>query len=109
MTLDVMVQFADYDNSLSHQEPDTETTDKIVLTGVELPVVRKGSGPHILLLHGGDGPIDRLPFADRLAESYEIIQPVHPGFAGTPIPEHFDTIQEYLDNVWEIKVLKNVF
>ena len=63
--------------------------------------MRKGSGPKILVLHGGDGPIDRFPFADQLAERYEIIHPVHPGFAGTPIPEHFDNLQDliflYLD------------
>ena len=68
---------------------------------MELPVVHKGSGPPILMLHGGGGPIDRLPFAERLAEQYEIIQPIHPGFAGTPIPEHFDNLQDliflYLD------------
>ena len=64
-------------------------------------MIRKGSGPQILVLHGGDGPIDRFPFADKLAERFEIIQPVHPGFAGTPIPEHFDNLQDliflYLD------------
>ena len=68
---------------------------------MDLSVVRKGSGPQILVLHGGDGPVDRFPFADRLAEKFEIIQPVHPGFAGTPIPEHFDNLQDliflYLD------------
>ena len=41
-----------------------------------------------------------------MAESYEIIQPVHPGFAGTPIPEHFDNIQDliflYLDLIDEL-------
>ena len=64
-------------------------------------MIRKGSGSQILLLHGGDGPVDRFPFADKLAEGYEIVQPVHPGFAGTPIPEHFDNLQDliflYLD------------
>ena len=64
-------------------------------------MIRKGSGPRILALHGGDGPIDRFPFANQLAERYEIIQPVHPGFSGTPIPEHFDNLQDliylYLD------------
>ena len=49
-----------------------------------------------------------MPFADRLAESYEIIQPVHPGFAGTPIPEHFDNIQDliflYLDLIDELNL-----
>ena len=64
-------------------------------------MIRRGSGPPVLILHGGDGPIDKTPFAHRLAERYEIIQPVHPGFAGTPIPEHFDNLQDliflYLD------------
>ena len=73
----------------------------LTLPGVDLQVVRKGSGPQILMLHGGGGPIDQLPFFQRLAEHYEIIQPVHPGFAGTPIPEHFDNLQDliflYLD------------
>lgn len=68
---------------------------------MDLTVTRRGSGPQILILHGGDGPTGRFPFADRLAERYEIIEPVHPGFAGTPIPEHFDNLQDliflYLD------------
>ena len=76
-----------------------ETT--LTLQGVELPVIRKGSGPQILMLHGGDGPVAHLSFVDRLAEQFEIIQPIHPGFAGTPIPEHFDNLQDliflYLD------------
>ena len=36
-----------------------------------------------------------------MAERYEIIQPIHPGFAGSLIPEHFDNLQDliflYLD------------
>ncbi len=73
----------------------------LTLQGVDLPVIRKGSGPQILMLHGGEGPVSHLPFVDRLAEQYEIIQPIHPGFAGSPIPEHFDNLQDliflYLD------------
>ena len=96
-----MVQFAGSNDTLSHKERNTETTDSISLMGVDLPVIRKGFGPQILVLHGGDGPIAQLPFADQLAKRYEIIQPVHPGFAGTLIPEHFDSIQDliflYLD------------
>ena len=68
---------------------------------MDLPVIRKGSGAQILILHGGEGPVHRLPFADQLAERYEIIHPIHPGFAGTSIPEHFDNLQDlsflYLD------------
>jgi pimeloyl-ACP methyl ester carboxylesterase len=71
------------------------------LHGVGLEVARKGSGPQLLILHGGGGPVSHLPFADELAKRFEIIEPVHPGFAGTPIPEHFDNLQDliflYLD------------
>ena len=79
------------------------TIDRSTLTlpGVDLQIVRKGSGPQVLLLHSGGGPVDHLPFFDRLAKHYEVMQPVHPGFAGTAIPEHFDNLQDliflYLD------------
>ena len=82
---------------------ETSTSNKTIFTlhGVDLPVIRKGSGPQILMLHGGDGPVAHLPFVDRLAEQYEIIEPIHPGFAGSSIPEHFDNLQDliflYLD------------
>ncbi|MBQ12694.1 MAG: alpha/beta hydrolase [Planctomyces sp.] len=96
-----MVQCAGSNNLLSDKEIATQAKSTIQLKGVDLSVIRKGSGPQILALHGGDGPIDRFPFADQLAERYEIIQPVHPGFSGTPIPEHFDNLQDliylYLD------------
>lgn len=79
-------------------EPDTRT---IVLQGIELPYVRKGKGPQMLVLHGGAGPVAGAPFMDRLAESFDVIAPVHPGFAGTAIPDRFDDIHDlkflYLD------------
>jgi pimeloyl-ACP methyl ester carboxylesterase len=71
------------------------------LQGIDLPVARKGKGPQLLILHGGGGPVSHLPFADRLAERFEIIEPVHPGFAGTKFPDRFDHLTDliflYLD------------
>lgn len=71
------------------------------LQGIDLQVRRKGRGTSMLVLHGGGGPILGYPFADRLAERFELIEPVHPGFSGTPIPEHFDGLDDlvylYLD------------
>ena len=64
------------------------------LQGIDLEVSRKGRGPGILVLHGGGGPELGYPFADRLAERFELIEPVHPGFAGTPIPDHFDGLED---------------
>ena len=77
------------------------TTMSHRLQGIDLNVRRKGRGPRMLVLHGGGGPVLGYPFADRLAERFELIEPVHPGFAGTPIPDHFDGLEDlvylYLD------------
>lgn len=79
----------------------TNVKTTMKLAGVDLKVVRRGSGPQVLMLHGGDGTGENSPFFHRLAEHFEVIQPVHPGFGGTPIPEHFDNLQDlvflYLD------------
>lgn len=73
----------------------------ITLQGIELQVVRQGRGPHLLLLHGGDGPQDHLTFFKRLTERFDVVAPVHPGFAGSVAPSHFDTVDDlvylYLD------------
>ena len=66
----------------------TKTTKCIELPGVAVDVVRIGAGPKLFMLHGGDGPAAAMPFADKLAESFEIIAPIHPGFAGSAIPDH---------------------
>jgi pimeloyl-ACP methyl ester carboxylesterase len=76
------------------------------LQGQEIDVVRKGSGQPLLLLHGGGGPIAAMPFADKLAEKFEIIAPTHPGFGGSKIPDHFNRVDDlvflYLDLLDEL-------
>jgi pimeloyl-ACP methyl ester carboxylesterase len=67
---------------------------KIDLPGATVDVVRKGSGRQLFMLHGGVGPLAGMPFADTLAESFEVIAPVHPGFGGSPIPDHFDDLHD---------------
>jgi pimeloyl-ACP methyl ester carboxylesterase len=73
----------------------------IAIQGIDLQVVRQGTGQPLCLLHGGDGPHGLVPLLTRLAERFEVIAPTHPGFAGTAIPEHFDTLEDlvylYLD------------
>ncbi|HXH12521.1 MAG TPA: alpha/beta hydrolase [Alphaproteobacteria bacterium] len=73
----------------------------ITLQGVALRVTRQGEGTPLLLLHGGDGPQDRLPFFQRLTAWFDVIAPTHPGFGGSIIPEHFDGLDDlvylYLD------------
>ena len=76
------------------------------LQGIDLDVARMGSGPPLLMLHGIGGPVAAMPFATRLAEKFELIAPVHPGFAGTRIPDRFDCIDDlvylYLDLLDEL-------
>jgi pimeloyl-ACP methyl ester carboxylesterase len=73
----------------------------MTLQGIDLQVVRQGTGQPLLLLHGGDGPQGHLPFFTRLTAHFDVIAPTHPGFAGSRIPEHFDTLEDlvylYLD------------
>jgi pimeloyl-ACP methyl ester carboxylesterase len=78
----------------------------MMLHGQEVDVVRKGSGQPLLLLHGGGGPIAAMPFAEKLAEKFEVIAPTHPGFGGSKIPDHFNRIDDlvilYLDLLDEL-------
>jgi pimeloyl-ACP methyl ester carboxylesterase len=83
---------------MSTVPPESRT---IVLPGIDLRVTRQGAGPPLLVLHGGDGPVEHLPLWQRFSERFEVITPTHPGFAGSPLPEHFDDLEDlvylYLD------------
>ena len=51
-----------------------------------------GSGPALLLLHGGAGPSSMAGLADILAGTHRIVTPIHPGFDEEPRPGWFRTI-----------------
>ena len=78
-------------------------TDSLELQGIELPYARRGpkGAPSVLVLHGGGGPVSNFPALRALSERFDVIAPVHPGYAGTPVPEHFDGMEDlvylYLD------------
>ena len=73
----------------------------ITLQGIALQIVRQGAGQPIVWLHGSDGLHSTLPFFTGLRAQHEVIAPIHPGFAGSRIPEHFDGLDDlvylYLD------------
>lgn len=68
---------------------------------IDLEVLRRGSGPPILLLHGMQHIDPQAPFLDLLGKKAEIIAPSHPGFGHSPRPADFDTVYDlvhlYLD------------
>ncbi len=69
--------------------------------GAELACRHFGSGPPLLMLHGGAGPTPRAPYLDALAAHFEIILPTHPGFYGSPHQKRVSSVDDlaylYLD------------
>jgi pimeloyl-ACP methyl ester carboxylesterase len=67
--------------------------------GVELQFFRGGSGEPLLVLDSGFSFQHDL--ATRLAKTFDVIAPLHPGFGGSRRPEHIDTVDDlaylYLD------------
>jgi pimeloyl-ACP methyl ester carboxylesterase len=64
-------------------------TDELTLTFED-----RGSGPALLVLHGGGGPQTVARFVAALSARARVIAPVHPGFAGTPRPPSFDSVEQ---------------
>ncbi len=56
-----------------------------------------GSGPAVLVLHGGGGPLTVARFVEAMSADTRVIAPVHPGFGGTPRPDDFDSIEKLAD------------
>jgi pimeloyl-ACP methyl ester carboxylesterase len=76
-------------------------TGSVEVAGHRVELWRKGSGRPLLLLHPGDGFGPHLPLAHRLAESFDVIAPSHPGFGNTAIIPQVKTVDDlsyfYLD------------
>ncbi|HEY6523308.1 MAG TPA: alpha/beta hydrolase [Solirubrobacteraceae bacterium] len=61
---------------------------------LEVRIDEQGEGRPILLLHGGGGPPSMGALPATLSEGFEVLAPVHPGFAGTPRPEWYTGIDD---------------
>jgi pimeloyl-ACP methyl ester carboxylesterase len=75
--------------------------ERLSVRGIELEVLRAGTGEPILLLHGLHTVDPEAPFLALLGQQAEIIAPSHPGFGHSPRPDDFDTVYDlvhlYLD------------
>ena len=82
------------------------TTTTITVRGCNITVMRAGSGPPLLFLHGASGAGTWLPFMQSLAAKYDVIVPQHPGFNDSETPEWLDTIHDlayfYLDVIEQL-------
>ncbi len=75
-----------------------ETVD---VGGCAIEVLRGGSGPGLVFLHGAGGASDWAPYMDRLAERFAVTVPSHPGFGRSDTPGWLDSMSDlayfYLD------------
>jgi pimeloyl-ACP methyl ester carboxylesterase len=78
----------------------------ISIRDCRIRVMRGGSGSPMLFLHGGGGAGTWLPFMSRLASTFDLIVPEHPGFGGSDTPPWLDTVPDlanfYLDFLEEL-------
>jgi pimeloyl-ACP methyl ester carboxylesterase len=72
----------------------TNTVNGFYADDLEVTIDQQGEGRPVLLLHGGGGPPSMGPLPAALAETFEVIAPVHPGFAGTPRPDWYTGIDD---------------
>ncbi len=70
----------------------TATRTMHSVEGTQVSVLRGGSGPPLLFLHGSDAFTEWLPFMAVLADRFDVIVPDHPGFGRSDTPSWLDTI-----------------
>src|SRR3989449_3725693 len=76
--------------------------ERLSVGGIELEVVRRGTGRPLLLLHGAQTVDPRARFLDLLGAHAEIIVPSHPGFGLSPRPADFETVYDLVHLYLEV-------
>jgi pimeloyl-ACP methyl ester carboxylesterase len=74
---------------------------QLEIDGCRINLRRGGAGAPLLYLHGASGAPVVLPFMERLAGSFNVLVPEHPGFGLSDEPEWLENIHDlayfYLD------------
>lgn len=77
------------------------TVEKLEISGSRIEVLRGGSGPTMLFLHGAGGAAAWAPYMDALAKRFSLIVPSHPGYGRSDTPPWLDNLSDlaffYLD------------
>ena len=64
------------------------------VSGVCLRTLAGGAGEPVLLLHDIDYVNQPQPFQQRLASSFSLTAPDHPGFSASDLPSRFDAVDD---------------
>jgi pimeloyl-ACP methyl ester carboxylesterase len=70
--------------------PRVETFDE----GLTVTFTDRGTGPCVLVLHGGAGPMSVARFVETMSASHRVLSPTQPGFGGTTRPDWFRNIDD---------------
>jgi pimeloyl-ACP methyl ester carboxylesterase len=70
------------------------TPSTVEAAGTKLHLMRAGKGKPVLVLHHETGTLDRLPFYDALAASYDVLVPHHPGYSRSPRPDWMRSVRD---------------
>jgi pimeloyl-ACP methyl ester carboxylesterase len=86
-------------------------SERMTIAGCEIEVLRGGSGPALVFLHGAGGAHNWVPYMDRLAEHYSLYVPSHPGWGRSDTPAWLDGMGdlayfylEFLDMIGEDEI-----
>jgi len=66
------------------------TSERVIVSGCEIEILKAGVGPALLFLHGAGGAHNWTPYMDRLAEHYSVYVPSHPGWGRSDTPKWLD-------------------
>ena len=70
-------------------------TDEIMtLAGTRVQMLKGGSGPALLLLHGAGGNAGWMPYHQALAQQYTVYAPSHPGYDRSERPAWISTMTD---------------
>jgi len=70
----------------------TGGTEQVQVGATELHLLKGGSGPACLFLHGVEGDEGWLSFHDALCHGFSVYAPSHPGYGRTPAPEWITSV-----------------
>jgi pimeloyl-ACP methyl ester carboxylesterase len=75
--------------------------ETVGVRGLNIEVVRHGSGPSLMFLHPHLGLWKSHPFIDALSESFSVCAPSHPGFGASAVSANITSVDDlsyfYLD------------
>lgn len=84
---------------------------RLAVAGCEIEMLKGGSGPAMVFLHGAGGAHVWAPYMDKLAETHTLYVPSHPGWGRSDTPDWLDGVGdlayfylEFLDAIGEDKV-----